>query len=107
RFQSNEWAIYTFRVQLAGDYVVSLRARGASGGRCNLLFEDPDGGVTSFDPPALSGTGWQNLEVVVPLAAGSNRFQITGKNEAGGFAAAINYISIYPYIAPQTFPTNI
>ncbi|HEY0550171.1 MAG TPA: DNRLRE domain-containing protein, partial [Verrucomicrobiae bacterium] len=105
RVQAGEWARYTFKPQLAGDYVVSARAKGTNGGQIKFVFDNANG-VSSYvtNVPALSSTNWENIQIVVTLSDAYNSLKVEGVVDAGGFAADLNYISVYGYVPPQAFP---
>jgi hypothetical protein len=105
RLQSNEWARYTIKVQLAGNYVVGARARGANGGQIRFQFGNANG-TANYQTAALalSGTGWQNLETTVTLTNGYNYVRVEGVKDASGYAADVNYITIYPSLPALSFP---
>jgi hypothetical protein len=107
RLQAGEWARYTFKVQLAGDYVVSARSRGTNGGQFKFIFGSANG-ISNYqtNAPAISGTNWENLQRVVTLSTGYSSLRVEGITDASGFAADLNYLSVYPAFPLQTFPAT-
>lgn len=106
RLKAGEWARYTFKVQLAGNYVVNARARGTNGGQFKFIFGTANG-VSNYqtNAPALTGTIWQNLQRVVNLSTGYNSLRVEGMTDVGGLAADLNYFSIYPAFPVTSFPS--
>jgi hypothetical protein len=108
RLKSNEWTHYSFNVQVAGNYVVSVRARGTNGGqfRATLGYANSTASY-QMNLTALSGTEWHDVTGTVNLPAGPNSIRLEGiVDGANGFAGDVNWISIYPAFPGAYIPTN-
>lgn len=107
--RSNEWARYSFIVQMAGEYVVSTRVRAASNSvlTWTVARSGVSGvGYTNQESQFLADE-WMSKRSVVYLPAGSNTLNIAcTQSVSNGMAIALNYISIYPHIAAVEIPTN-